>query len=278
MARGRMLNKTVSLSQKFANLPDDTCRLLATWLIRHLDLNGVFYADPAIVRSQIFPMRDDVTTAQVAGYLVAMEKAGLIVIYEANGRKWQHWPGFADNQSGLRYDREKTSNPLPTTAQEKRGENPAEIPPDDNQTPAKSHPKLSTSTKEIEEEKKEEISADAPADLSENPPAPPKPDTPKPHEHPAIKAFREVTARYPPKELFADVIKACGDVPDLDRMRKCWLAWLKVSGNRANTTWVLDWYANGHSGNPDKSRANGARASPQTAEAPKSRIGKGMNW
>ena len=131
---------------------------------------------------------------------------------------------------------------------------------------------------DLEEEKKEEISADAPADLSENPPAPPKPDTPKPHEHPAIKAFREVTARYPPKELFADVIKACGDVPDLDRMRKCWLAWLKVSGNRANTTWVLDWYANGHSGNPDKSRANGARASPQTAEAPKSRIGKGMNW
>jgi len=46
MARGRMLNKKVSRSLQFDQLPDDTCRLLATWTVAHLDVNGVFCADP----------------------------------------------------------------------------------------------------------------------------------------------------------------------------------------------------------------------------------------
>lgn len=111
MARGRMLNKTVSLSNKFAVLPDDTCRLLATWTIPHLDKRGVFYGEPAIVRSMIFPMREDITTAQVAGYLRAMVAAGLINLFQAGGHTWQVWPGFIDNQKGLHTDREASDYP-----------------------------------------------------------------------------------------------------------------------------------------------------------------------
>jgi len=113
MARGRMLNRTVCASLKFQQLPDDTARLLATWLISHLDKAGVFYADPTMVRSLIFPRRTDISVEQVASYLRAMADVGLIYLFEAQGETWQCWPGFADNQVGLRADRETTSYPSP---------------------------------------------------------------------------------------------------------------------------------------------------------------------
>lgn len=113
MARGRMLNNSISTSLKFDLLPDDTCRLLATWIISHLDFRGVFYGDPAIVQSLIFTRRRDVTIEQVNEYLQAMEGVGLIILFEAEGQQWQQWPGFSANQVGLRAEREKTDRPPP---------------------------------------------------------------------------------------------------------------------------------------------------------------------
>jgi len=108
-----MLNKSVCSSLKFHELPDDTCRLLATWIIAHLDHNGVFYADLVMVRSHAFPRRSDIDLAQIETALQAMQKAGLIVLFEARGERWQHWPGFAANQVGLRADRESSDYPQP---------------------------------------------------------------------------------------------------------------------------------------------------------------------
>jgi len=108
-----MLNNSICASLKFHNLPDDTCRLMATWLISHLDHRGVFYADPAMVKSIVFPRRADITLNQVAGYLDAMEDVGLIRRFQAGGDIWQHWPGFEHNQIGLRADRERTAYPPP---------------------------------------------------------------------------------------------------------------------------------------------------------------------
>lgn len=113
MARGRMLNKSVSASVKVHNLSDDTCRLMATWIIPHLDVRGVFYADPSMVKSTIFPRRADLTIEQVAGYLQELESVGLIWTFEANGDVWQCWPGFEHNQVGLRADRETSDFPTP---------------------------------------------------------------------------------------------------------------------------------------------------------------------
>ena len=118
MARGRMLNNSVSMSKQMDNLPDDTCRLLATWTLSHLDKHGVFHADPVLVRSIIFPRRVDVGPEQVTGYLHAMEAVGLIVLFDAAGEPWQWWPKFAANQAGLRPERESTNFPLPPDAGE----------------------------------------------------------------------------------------------------------------------------------------------------------------
>jgi hypothetical protein len=111
-----MLNKSVVMSLKFAALPDDTCRLMATFIIAHLDVRGVFHGRPGLVRSAIFPEREDITTAQVARYLEAMQTAGLIQLFTAHGSTWQFWPGFVDNQIGLRTERETTDFPPPPSS------------------------------------------------------------------------------------------------------------------------------------------------------------------
>jgi hypothetical protein len=119
MARGRMLNNKISASRQMNDLlPDDTCRLLATWMVAHLDKNGVFYGEPVMVKSYVFPRRADVSVEDVEGYLLAMEKAELIVRFVARGERWQWWPAFEENQIGMRPDRESTTFPLPPTMEE----------------------------------------------------------------------------------------------------------------------------------------------------------------
>lgn len=123
MAKGRMLDKSISASYQIHDLPDWPCKLLATWLIAHLDKNGVFYGDAPMVRSQVFPL-EDVTNAQVEEWLQAMENATdgdgepLMVRFSAQGRLWQYWPGFDRHQAGLRKDRERTNFPTPPVTQE----------------------------------------------------------------------------------------------------------------------------------------------------------------
>ena len=113
MARGRLLNRTVSASLKFHNLSSDTCRLLATWIIAHLDMNGVFYGSATMVHSQVFPRRADVSLDDVESYLCEMETQGLMGRFEANGDVWQCWPKFGKNQPNLRRDRERPEYPIP---------------------------------------------------------------------------------------------------------------------------------------------------------------------
>jgi len=290
MARGRMLNKSVSLSQKFAELPDDTCRLLATWTIAYLDYRGVFYADAAIVRSQVMPLNDTITNAKVNEYIQAMVAAGLVKIFEHKGRKWQFWPGFSENQVGLRIDREGTEFPPPPAdfaeetqqPQQQTQDNPPDedggiysgVTPEDEPQNRKEK-KLNRSTKEVEVKEKE-IGADAPDSLPRKNRS--TKDTDDRSKHPAILAFREVTQRYPAKEFYDELIALCGESPDIPRMRQCWVDWLKVSNNRYNTTWIFDWYANGCAGNPDRLRRSNPRPLTQSPQEQPSRIGKGLNW
>jgi len=132
MARGRMINKKICGSVKFQNLPDDTCRLLATWIIANLDVQGVFYGDPAMVRSAIFPRRTDITVEQIEEYLVALESSGLMWRYKAKGDTWQVWPGFLEEQIGIRTDRESPEFPIPPDIEfQSAGDLPEECRSDD---------------------------------------------------------------------------------------------------------------------------------------------------
>lgn len=187
MSRGRMLNKSVSASVKIHNLSDDTCRLLATWIIPHLDMRGVFYGDAAMVKSTIFPRRADVTIEQVEGYLQELCDAGLLEIFEANGDVWQYWPGFSHNQIGLRADRESSQFPKPpgyieTEDQANDGRLPEDSRNDDGNLPAEDKENVNVNLSETEE--------DIPATPDPSPPPAPKP-TKNPKTTPLTDLARE---------------------------------------------------------------------------------------
>ena len=85
MARGRMIANAITSDKRVNDLSSDTCRLAFTWLVTFADCEGRTYGDPAMVRSMLFPRRDDVTTAQVASFIQEWVRLGLVVCYEARG-------------------------------------------------------------------------------------------------------------------------------------------------------------------------------------------------
>ena len=115
MAKGRMVNRTVCKDKRVHNLSNDTSRLALTWLITFADCEGRTYGDPALVKSMVFPRREEgidadyVSASQMEDYLVEWHNAGLIVWYEANGDRWIWFPAFEKNQPGLRKERETPS-------------------------------------------------------------------------------------------------------------------------------------------------------------------------
>ena len=198
MARGRMLNKSVSLSMKYHDLPDDTCRLLATWTISHLDCNGVFYADPAIVKSLVFPMRVDLSIQKVAEYLDAMVAAGLITLFKSDGRLWQCWPGFDHNQTGLRKDRENTDYPPPQESAEVIHIMPEVIRKDSGNLPENIPPNLNLNLNQ-----KVKVKVNARADKQ---PAPFMDD-------PLVAIYRDIT-HITPNESARQMLAECGLMPE----------------------------------------------------------------
>lgn len=104
MARGRMLLKEVSTSDKLHALSNDTARLLWTWMLSQADINGCFYANPSIVKSFVFPLRDEMPVADVARYIDEMENVGLIIRYEDN--QYLYIVKFEEKQPKLHPDRE----------------------------------------------------------------------------------------------------------------------------------------------------------------------------
>ena len=85
MARGRMIANAITNDKRIAALSSDTCRLAFTWLLTLTDGKGRIYGDPAIVRSLLFPRREDVIPAQVAGFIQEWVRLGLVELYDELG-------------------------------------------------------------------------------------------------------------------------------------------------------------------------------------------------
>jgi len=102
-----MLKKVVSTSQKLANLKSDSARLLYTWLIPHLDIEGRFSSDPKIVKGYVVP-RLKMSSRKISEYLEEMVKNNLIILYEVDGDRYLQLRKFKDFQT-LRAKRESKS-------------------------------------------------------------------------------------------------------------------------------------------------------------------------
>ena len=55
-------------------------------LIQKADDFGRFYGNPTLIRSLLFPLKDGLRDSDISARLAACEKAGLIRVYESNGK------------------------------------------------------------------------------------------------------------------------------------------------------------------------------------------------
>ena len=108
MARGRFVSKAISLDEKVDALSDDTCRLLFTWLIPHLDCEGRIYGDAQTVKSIVFPRRN-ISVGKIEKYLKELEIFELIFRYFIDGNQYLCMKNFEKHQPGLQKIREAQS-------------------------------------------------------------------------------------------------------------------------------------------------------------------------
>lgn len=117
MPVGRILLKSISGSNKLPQLKSDGARLLYTWLIAHVDINGCFSGDAKVIRGKIVT-RLEKSVKTVESYLQEMEKLELIFRYTANNDVFLIVPDFVEKQPSLNPTREaKPTIPLPTLEQ-----------------------------------------------------------------------------------------------------------------------------------------------------------------
>ena len=109
MAEGRMLKRKIATSQRLAELKTNDARLLWTWFIPFLDIEGRYHASPEIIKGTIFPRISSFTTRKIKKCLEDLVRVKLISIYTVNDDQFLEVYNFKDNQT-LRLDREKPSS------------------------------------------------------------------------------------------------------------------------------------------------------------------------
>ena len=130
MADGRILSKRISRSSKIANLSSDTSRMFYSWLIPYLDVEGRLEADPKLLKADIAPLLDHITSKVIQNILIELHRTGLIILYTANNKQYLQLVKFDENQKNLRKDRETPSTipEAPAELPHTSGEAPAELP------------------------------------------------------------------------------------------------------------------------------------------------------
>lgn len=118
MARGRMLNKKISLSKAVAELESHCgCEgvLWFTWTIAHLDVEGRIHGDPHLLKATVCPRLSGVTPEVIRSAAGKAMELGLVDIYEFEGDIFMEYTKFDENQVGLRKNREQKSDIPPPT-------------------------------------------------------------------------------------------------------------------------------------------------------------------
>ncbi len=108
MADGRMLKKKIRLDVRWADLKNDSHRLLFTVGIAHLDIDGRISGDPREFKAAVAPMLDHISREVVLTFFHDAERLGLIWRYQVEGRWVVQYPAFSKNQN-LRPEKEAKS-------------------------------------------------------------------------------------------------------------------------------------------------------------------------
>jgi len=108
MAEGRILKKRISESKRLGQLQSDSTRLLYTWLIPWLDVEGRYSADPDILKGHLFPKVKSITPLKIKKLLNELGEIGLIILYRFNGESYLQFTTFHEIQK-IHRDREAES-------------------------------------------------------------------------------------------------------------------------------------------------------------------------
>lgn len=133
MARGRFLSRSIATDKRLGALS-----LLSEFLflktIPHLDRDGLILAE--FLGITVAPRRPEVAAADTELWQEWVT-VGLVIAYETEEGTVLHFPGFAKNQQGMRYDREAPSRyaPPPYHIRTATGLVPASIPTNSGLTP-----------------------------------------------------------------------------------------------------------------------------------------------
>ena len=106
MARGRMLSKSLSTSEKFASLVQSAgplaefCHALYPLLLPHTDDFGRLQGDPFTVKHQCYPASAR-TLGEFEEALRLLHEAELIIWYQVAGKKYVQITKFEPHQTGL---------------------------------------------------------------------------------------------------------------------------------------------------------------------------------
>lgn len=131
MARGRIISKTISSSQKFAALYDragklaEFCQTLFPLIVVHADDFGRLQGDPFTVKHQVLPISPR-KLPEFQAALEAMHDVGLIAWYEVDGRNYVQVHNFDQHQANL-HKRTKSKFPEPPNVSRKFREIPSEL-------------------------------------------------------------------------------------------------------------------------------------------------------
>lgn len=283
MARGRLLNRTISTDDRLNNLSQEAM-LLYLLTIPHLDRDGLIDGRPRVLWASAAPLRMDLLDSAPR---IAQEwiDAGLVIRYNGARTPVLWFVGFQKNQTGMRYDREPPSQfaPPPGYYRDETGLQPIADPVMDNagslpevcrKSAGKCPPEVEVEV-EIEDQGQEGAASPPP------PPAPvpsvdfaldgepttAKPDATTPKsmtEQPVIIAYRAVFQRFPSKAQMVQLLQH--GINDMPRWDRALTAWLMAGYNPLNIGGMLDWYDNPElaSGGPRSAAPSGARSVAKT--------------
>lgn len=114
MPEGRMIKKCISESKKLGALKSDSARLLYTWLLPHLDVEGRHSADPDIIKGHIFPKVKSMTMSKIKKLINELAEARLIILYKANDEVYLQLEKFHKYQKIDKNREAKSKIPAPT--------------------------------------------------------------------------------------------------------------------------------------------------------------------
>jgi len=103
-----MLKKRISDSKKLGQLKSDSARLLYTWLLCHLDVEGRYSADPDLIKGHVFPKIKSMTCPKIKRFLTELARVKLIILYDYDNERYLEFKKFHKEQI-LRRDREAVS-------------------------------------------------------------------------------------------------------------------------------------------------------------------------